>query len=37
MLLISISLHALSLQEVYDNADSFEQYDKYLIISNDTI
>ena len=37
MLLISISLHALSLQEVYDNADSFGEYDKYLILSNDTI
>ena len=37
MLLISISLHALSLQEVYDNADSFGEYDKYLILSSDTI
>ena len=37
ILLISISLQALSLQEVYDNADSFEEYDKYLILSNDTI
>ena len=37
ILIISISLQALSLQEVYENSDSFEEYDKYLILSNDTI
>ena len=37
ILLISISLQALTLQEMYDNAGSFEEYDKYLILSSDTI
>ena len=37
ILFLNINLFGYSLQEIYDNANSFENYDKYLILSPEHI
>ena len=37
ILFVNINLFSYTLQEIYDNANSYEEYDKYLILTQNNI
>jgi hypothetical protein len=37
ILFVNINLFSYTLQEIYDNANSYEEYDKYLILTQNSI